>query len=79
VGLLFFTGPGVRLIFDALRQDQPGNTRASLPPNKALQLTSAGSGVLGQRRPELAALAGRLVPAGGGARWATLPVSGARS
>jgi hypothetical protein len=30
------------------------------PPNKALQLTSAGGGVLGLRRPKLASLAGRL-------------------
>ena len=43
-----------------------------MPPNKALQLTSAGSGVLKHRRPELTSLAGRLVPPGDGAGWATL-------
>jgi hypothetical protein len=40
---------------------------ARTPPNKALQLTSAMRGVLRQRRPELAPLAGRLEPSGGGA------------
>ena len=55
-------------------------TGSSLPPpDKALQLTSAGDGVLGQRRPALASLAGRLLPSGGAAPWATLPVNGARS
>jgi hypothetical protein len=42
-------------------------------PNQALQLTSAVRGVPRQRRPLLASLAGRLVPSGGGAAWATLP------
>jgi hypothetical protein len=45
-------------------------------PNQALQLTSAVRGVPWPRRPELASLAGRLAPAGGGAPWAT--VSGQR-
>jgi len=42
-------------------------------PNKALQLPSAGAAVSWQRRPLLASLAGRLVLAGGGAWWATVP------
>jgi hypothetical protein len=52
------------------------SSNSSPPPNKALQLTSAGEGVTAQRRPLLASLAGRLEPSGGGARWAT--VSGQR-
>jgi len=54
----------------------PRESKDGQLPNKALQLTSAGRGVSGQRRPLLASLAGRLVPSGGGAGWAT--VSGQR-
>jgi hypothetical protein len=43
------------------------------PPNKALQLPIAGVAVSWHRRPLLASLAGRLVLAGGGAWWATVP------
>jgi hypothetical protein len=40
---------------------------------ESLQLTSARGGVMGQRRPRLASLVGRLEAAGGEAGWATVP------
>ncbi len=56
----------------------PSRSAAGLP-NKALQLTSAMRGVLGQRRPELASLAGRLCRLAAGRRELPYLVSGARS
>jgi hypothetical protein len=47
-------------------------TGGGLDEDQGKQLTSAGSGVYRGRRPELASLAGRLVPSGGVAPWATL-------